>query len=427
MGVGADRRRAALLKLYAVASAAVEGRSAVARALAGPVADEPLALIAIGKAAGSMALGACDLHGRSIHRGLVISRAGHLEAELGHWPALLCLEGDHPVPGAASLAAGAALEAFIAATPAGSRVLVLVSGGASSLVESLAAGVTATELARLNEWGLGSGLPITALNGLRRRVSRLKGGRLARLLELHRAEALLISDVPGDDPAVIGSGLVAAAAAETLPADLPAWVRELVLAERGLPAGASMPARIVARLEDAFVAVAQAADQQGLLCRRLASRADGEVESCANRFAHELALGTEDVLLWGGETTVCLPPTPGRGGRNQQFALAAARLLAGHNDLLILAAGTDGSDGNSADAGAIVDGGTLARGRAAGLDPEAALAQANAGPFLEAAGDLLYTGPTGTNVGDLMLGLRRAPLPPDDDEPGDAAVQGKEA
>jgi hydroxypyruvate reductase len=426
-GVGADLRRALLLRLYAAASAAVEGRGAVARALAGPASEEPLSLIAIGKAAGSMALGACDVHGRRIRRGIVISRAGHLDAELAGWPALQCLEGDHPVPGAGSLAAGAALEAFIAATPPGSRVLVLVSGGASSLVESLPAGVTATELARLNEWGLGSGLPITALNDLRRRVSRLKGGRLARLLEGHRAEALLISDVPGDDPAVIGSGLVAAGPAGPLPPGLPGWVRELVTAEHGLPAGATLPSRVIARLEDACLAVEQLADEQGLGCRRIPTRADGEVEPAANRFAHELALGTDDVLVWGGETTVRLPPVPGRGGRNQQFALAAARLLAGHGELLILAAGTDGSDGNSDDAGAIVDGGTIARGRAAGLDPDAALAAADAGPFLEASGDLLYTGPTGTNVGDLMVGLRRTPLPPDDEEPAGVPAQGKEA
>ena len=130
----------------------------------------------------------------------------------------------------------------------------------------------------------------------------------------------------------------------------------------------------------------------------------------ASRFTHELMLTTEDVLVWGGETTVELPPEPGRGGRNQQFALAAARLIAGHSRLVVLAAGTDGSDGNSDDAGAIVDGGTQLRGADAGLDLEATLAGANAGPFLAAAGDLLHTGPTGTNVGDLVIGIRRAPL-----------------
>jgi hydroxypyruvate reductase len=181
-----------------------------------------------------------------------------------------------------------------------------------------------------------------------------------------------------------------------------------------------MPARVVATLEDACAAVEQAADAMGLATRRLTPRAAGDAEQAASRYAHELALGTEDVLLWGGETTVQLPPEPGRGGRSQHFALAAARLLAGHDDLVLLAAGTDGSDGNSDDAGAIVDGGTLARGRSAGLDADASLAGADAGRFLEASGDLLHTGPTGTNVGDLVLGLRRPPQLHDEADDGEA-------
>ena len=420
-GLGADPRRGVLLEMYAAACAAVDGRRAVRAALAGRPSEEPLSLIAIGKAAAAMALGACDVHGRRVRRGLVIGRDPHLDSELAAWPTLQCLQGDHPVPGAASLAAGAALESFVAATPAGSRVLVLVSGGASSLVESLPKGVSPAALAQLNQWGLGSGLPIDELNALRRSLSRLKGGRLATLLAGTRAEALLISDVPGDDPAVIGSGLAAAAGARPLPAGLPAWLDEMVRADHGLPAGQAMPSRIIASLQDACAAAERAADAMGLSCRRLAPPAAGEVEAAASRYAHELAMGTEDLLVWGGETTVRLPPNPGRGGRNQQFALSAARLIAGHEDLLILAAGSDGSDGNSPDAGAIVDGGTLARGRAAGVDLEAALAGCDAGPFLEASGDLVHTGPTGTNVGDLVLGLRR---PRDADLDADLATAG---
>ena len=116
--------------------------------------------------------------------------------------------------------------------------------------------------------------------------------------------------------------------------------------------------------------------------------------------------------MWGGETSVHLPPKSGRGGRNQHFALATAQLIAGHAEFVVLAAGTDGTDGNSADAGAIVDGGTVARGTSEELDAAAALANADSGTFLEASGDLLHTGPTGTNVGDVVLGLRRAPEVP---------------
>jgi hydroxypyruvate reductase len=157
------------------------------------------------------------------------------------------------------------------------------------------------------------------------------------------------------------------------------------------------------------LAAERAADQQGLSARRLTPPAAGDAVQAASRFAHELALCTADLLVWGGETHVNLPPAPGRGGRNQHFALATAQLIAGHTDLVVLAAGTDGTDGNSADAGAIVDGGTVARGAAEGLDAALAVAGADSGSFLEASGDLLHTGPTGTNVGDVVLGLRRAP------------------
>lgn len=354
-----------------------------------------------------MALGALDVLGARVARGLVISRRGHLDAELAAWPALACLEGDHPVPGAASLAAGAALLEFAAATPPGAPVLVLVSGGASSLVEALPPSVSPADLRRVNEWGLGAGLGIGALNAIRRRLSRVKDGRLAAALAHTAAEALLISDVPGDDPAVIGSGLVRAQPVSPLP-PVPEWLAALIERAQGLPAGDALPARVVATLGDALAAAERTADQNGLSARRLAPPAAGDACQAASRFAHELALTTTDLLVWGGETSVQLPPRPGRGGRNQHFALATAQLIAGHAEFVVLAAGTDGTDGNSADAGAIVDGGTVARGTSDELDAATALATADSGTFLETSGDLLHTGPTGTNVGDVVLGLRRA-------------------
>ncbi|HEU0224053.1 MAG TPA: MOFRL family protein, partial [Steroidobacteraceae bacterium] len=122
---------------------------------------------------------------------------------------------------------------------------------------------------------------------------------------------------------------------------------------------------------------------------------------------HEIATMPQALRVAGGETVVRLPARPGRGGRCQQLALAAARLIAGHPEYVLLAAGTDGRDGASDDAGAIVDGDTLARIEDAGLDVEAGLAAADSGTLLEAAGDLVYTGPTGTNVGDIVLALRQ--------------------
>jgi glycerate 2-kinase len=138
-------------------------------------------------------------------------------------------------------------------------------------------------------------------------------------------------------------------------------------------------------------------------------RLAGNAEAAARRICHELAVGDADLHVHGGETVLRLPAQPGRGGRCQHLAVAAARAIAGHADLLVLAAGTDGRDGASEDAGAIVDGGTVERAADAGLDAAAALASADTGRLLEATGDLLYTGPTGTNVGDIVLALRRRP------------------
>jgi hydroxypyruvate reductase len=126
----------------------------------------------------------------------------------------------------------------------------------------------------------------------------------------------------------------------------------------------------------------------------------------AARFAHELHLSAAQVCVWAGESTVALPAQPGRGGRNQHLALAAARLIAGHADLALLAAGTDGSDGVTEDAGALVDADTCARLSIAELDADACLRQADSAAALAASGDLVHTGPTGTNVGDLVIGLK---------------------
>jgi hydroxypyruvate reductase len=406
-----DPRRRLLLELYAAACHAVDGRRRVRAALSADT-DDAWWVLAIGKAASRMTLGALDALGPRVTRALVITRPDHYDDELLAHPCVERVPGAHPVPDATSLDAGAAALRFAAEAPAGQRVLVLVSGGASSLAESLVPGVTFEQLRDLNAWALAAGVDIGTHNALRRRLSQLKGGGLAAALAHASARALLISDVPGDDPAVIGSGLVQAASAPEppVPAEAPDWLQELLARLPPRPAGGTLPCTLVGTLDDALIAAERAAQIQGFTARRLPGRASGDVIACANRFAHEFAFATEDVLVWGGETTVTLPAQPGRGGRSQQFALAAARLLNGHRNLVLLAAGTDGTDGNTDDAGAIVDGGTLLRAKEGGLkSADDALARADAGTFLEAAGDLLYTGPTGTNVGDVLIALRRSP------------------
>jgi hydroxypyruvate reductase len=297
---------------------------------------------------------------------------------------------------------------FIESTPPEHNLLFLISGGASSLVEVPVTGVSGQRLTALNTWLLGAGLDIAAMNRVRSALSRIKGGRLGQHLAGRRLRALLISDVPGDDPAVIGSGLLAAGTVlapwPVLPAHLE-WVGRCAQ-QPLLPAEVPrFPLRVVANLDRACAAAETTARDKGLPVFRHREFLDGEAAATGEALAHTLMDAEPGVYVWGGETRVMLPPNPGRGGRNQHLALAAARVLAGHDGVRLLAAGTDGSDGNSLDAGALVDGGTVSRGEASGLDASACLEKADSGRFLAAAGDLIHTGPTGTNVMDLVIGV----------------------
>jgi hydroxypyruvate reductase len=260
----------------------------------------------------------------------------------------------------------------------------------------------------LSRWLLASGLDIDAMNRVRQAVSLIKGGRLLRFLAGRPTSCLLISDVPGDDPAVIGSGPLVPRPDHELPPGLPDWVMAWVerADDRQRGAGVLPELAVVARLEDAKQAAAEAARAQGFEVTVHPGLIDGEPEAVADRAVAELTRAAPGVQIWGGETTPRLPDEPGRGGRNQHLALAAAVGLAGRDDAWLLAAGTDGTDGPTEDAGALVDGGTVDRGRLEGLDPQDCLRRADAGRFLEASGDLLRTGPTGTNVMDLIIGLR---------------------
>lgn len=378
----ADPRRELLLDLFRIALAAVDGRRRVRAALTGRESAGAASAFAVGKAAAAMMQGAVDVLGPRLERGLVIMPDGDVSPSLAQRPGMRVLHAGHPRPDERSLAAGEALLAFAAATPRASRVLLLVSGGASALLEVPAPGVGLAELRALFDRSLHERLDIEQLNRARVALSRIKGGRLAGLFAGAAVEALMISDVPRDEPAVLASGLL----------DTP-----------------GLPRQLVGSVDDALDAVARAAAMRGLRVAPRAERLAGDAESAARRICHELAVGEADLHVHGGETVVRLPARPGRGGRCQHFAVAAARHLAGHPDLLLLAAGTDGIDGDSEDAGAIVDGETAERARDCGLDPAGALAAAESGSLLEATGDLVHTGPTGTNVGDIVLALRQAP------------------
>lgn len=404
----ADPRRP-LLEIFLAAVAAVGGRARVAGYLRAHLLTGPVCLIAVGKAACAMARGAYDALGDRIRDGFIVTKHG--SAEPLPWPVI---EAAHPLPDESSLAAGEKLINFVQAVPQGAQMLVLLSGGASALVEALPAGVGFKEWQDINRWLLASGLDIHAMNAVRKRLSRLKGGRLARLLYPRRVLCLAISDVPGDDPRSIGSGPLTADEAGIFPdlAGAPgplraALAKALPLPKADDPCFRSIEFKIIATLDDAKQAAAETARMLGHAAHVHPEFVAGDTAESGARLARELLKSNPGVVqVWGGETTIKLPPRPGRGGRNQSLALSAALALSGHKNVWFLAAGTDGSDGPTEDAGALVDGETIARGALHGLNADAALARADAGTFLEASGDLVHTGPTGTNVMDVMLGLR---------------------
>jgi glycerate 2-kinase len=378
--------RHTLLELLDAGLRAVHGRTAVEAHLPRLVQPRHAQVFAIGKAASSMARGARTVLGDAIQQMLVITKDGHVDPELRDVPGITVIESAHPLPDARSLLAGEELMRRLQILPADAQALFLVSGGSSSLVEALQPGHTIEDLRALNQLGLAAGWDIAQLNARRARLSRLKGGGVARLLGARPALALFISDVPGDDVDVIGSGLL------------------------GRLHGAidGIARHVIANVEQAMQAVIEAGAARGLVLESGARRFDGEADEVAAHFVDRLRATQAHGLVWGGESTVRLPPRHGHGGRNTHLALAAARLLRAAEPLSILAVGTDGTDGSTSDAGAIVDAGTVERAELAGCDVELAFRGFDSATALAAAEDLVDTGPTGTNVGDILIGMKQS-------------------
>ena len=349
---------------------AVRGDTAVARSLTDAPIPRPDRILAVGKAAVAMAKPAHALFGSPA---LALTKHGHTDPDLP----FEVLESAHPVPDATSLASGARLLAEVAAMPPGSHLLLLVSGGASALVEAPHPGITLNDIMALNRDLLASGKDIATMNTERTRFSQIKGGGLLAHFKGSRVTVLAISDTSGDLIETIGSGV-----GLCLP-------RDGLLAET----------RIVASNSVARAAAAAKAQALGLTIRHNAETLYDDVADAARLMAADLGEGP-GLWLWGGEPTVILPQNPGQGGRNQALALRMAEVIQGQPDLSILVAGTDGSDGPTSAAGGLVDGTTW--------QPQAAdaLARADSGSFLASHGALFTTGPTGTNVMDLALALR---------------------
>lgn len=387
-----ELRAAALRELFQAGVDAVGGYQATRRTLADFPFSTPVHMIAVGKAADAMASGAIEALKDRLESGLVITKYDHLSVHLQTDPRLQCLESAHPVPDQNSLQAGARLVEFISSIPANHLLIFLVSGGTSALVEHLSEGLSLQALIEKTQDLLASGADIGEMNRLRRTLSQIKGGKLARYLSCPVLQ-LLISDVPGDIPGDIGSGLLVPDASQGMPASMSVWQR--------------IDTRIIASNSLAQAAVATEARARGLTVQQSAGSLDGPVQVVEQRLSAVVAAPSTrpGVYIWGGEPTVVLPRNPGRGGRNQHLALSLCRHLHPQQARSVLVCGTDGTDGPTPDAGGLVSEQTLKRVQELGLDIDLFLTSADAGRALEALGALVTTGPTGTNVMDLAIAI----------------------
>lgn len=362
-----------LRSLFDAGVAAVRGDTAVTASLSTRPIPVPDYIIAVGKAATAMA--------RAAHAAypdapvLIVTKYHHAEDAPGSSEVI---EAAHPVLDENSLAAGTRLLEIVGGMATGSHLMMLVSGGASALAEAPIAGLSLADLTSQAQDMLASGADIHAMNAARKQASRIKGGQLLGHFKGARVTTLAISDVEGDDLEVIGSGLGASRTAPDFIFD----------------------ARIVASNAIARAAVAAAGVTEGQQVGLNDESLYADINALAPRLAATLKTAPQGLHLFGGEPTVILPPNPGQGGRNQALALLLAREIAGMSGLRILVAGTDGTDGPTDAAGAVVDGKTW------GTGAQEALNRADAGTWLNERSALLKTGPTGTNVMDLVIALK---------------------
>ena len=415
--------RAFLADLFRTAVAAAHPASCLPPLLPQPPAGR-LILLAAGKAAGSMAEVAEDFYLKQLKltaerlSGIAVARHGYGRPT----QVVTMIEAGHPIPDAAGLAAADRALKLADAADASDLVLVLMSGGASANWIAPASGVSFADKQAVTRALLRSGATIGEINTVRKHLSRIKGGRLARHAYPARLVTVAISDVPGDDPAVIGSGPTvpdpstladARAIVAKFKLDLPAAITRALddssneSPKPGDPVFAGSQFALAARPADSLRAAEAAVRAAGYECISLGDRVEGEAREVAEihaKLARELrAQAKRAVILSGGELTVTIRGK-GSGGPNQEYALALSIALAGMPAVAALAGDTDGTDGGAGaatdPAGALLDGDTAARAMALGLDPAAFLSHNNSTGFFEALGDLLVPGPTYTNVND---------------------------
>ncbi len=419
--------------IFDAALAAGDVRPLVTQALAG--IDRPargrVLVVGAGKASGAMAAAVEEAWSDGIADGVVAVKDGYTVPTRR----IRLREAGHPVPDERGAAAARAIHALARSAVAEDLVLALVSGGGSALTPAPVPPITLGDKQAMTRLLLAAGATINQLNAIRKHVSLLKGGQLARAASPARVEALLLSDVVGDALDVIASGPTTPDVS-TFPEALDILDRfglrerapqSIVLrlkqgAHGELPETPKPGDPLFARVRNSVIgnnalvvdAAAARARELGFTPHVLTRALEGEARDMAGRFvemARAIQAGRGPVaapacVIAGGETTVTIKGR-GKGGRCQEFALTAALAMDGLSDVVVLAAGTDGSDGPTEAAGAIVDRESAARARARGFDPEAGLAESDSNTVLGGAGDLVVTGPTNTNLLDLYMVLVR--------------------
>ena len=362
--------------------------------------------------------------------GLVVTRYQHSlptqRIEIGR---IEVIEASHPLPDGRGEAAALRMLDLAGQLGADDLLLVLISGGGSSLLAAPVAGVTLKELRQVTKALLHAGANIQDINTVRKHLTRLSGGGLAKAAQGARGLTLIISDVIGDDPTHIASGPCvpdptscgdALALLQRFQIALPAGVRHhLESCASGVQPDTPKPGdacfermenRVIARARDSLAAATAYFEQQGIPAVLLSDAVSGDAQTVARQHAalvHAMTRQTPLALVSGGETTVTLRPQHGRGGRNSEYLLALALAL---RDMpaAAIACDTDGIDGSEDNAGALITADTLKRASDVGVDPETLLAGHDSHAFFAALGDLVVTGPTRTNVNDyraVLVGL----------------------
>jgi hydroxypyruvate reductase len=438
----ATELRKAAIEIFGAAVQAVDPAAAIHRhmkregtrlTIGGEVLDlaavRQIVVVGLGKAGASMAGAVEEILGERIQRGVVVTKYGHVQP----MKTIRLHEAGHPVPDEAGIAGAQAILDCVKGLGPEDLVLVLISGGGSALTPAPVEGISLAEKQALTKALLACGADIREMNMLRKHISRIKGGQLARAAQPAQVRTLILSDIVGDPLDAIASGPTVPDPTTYADAlgildkyrirqEIPTGI--LAHLEAGAagkvsetpkptdPLFARVKSLMVASNIQALEAAKAEAQRLGLRAMILSSFIEGETRDVARMHA-ALALEVRAsgnpvappvCFITGGETTVTLKGK-GKGGRNQEFALAAALDIAGLRDVVVLSAGTDGTDGPTDAAGAIADGDTLERAVAAGLKPRAALDGNDAYPFFARLSDLIITGPTRTNVMDVRLVL----------------------